>query len=174
MPEQVHIATYDPHWPVRFEEERGRIEGVIGCWLAGVEHVGSTAVPGLDAKPVLDVMVGLRSMSAADRCVEPLISLGYSYWVEGVEPHHRLFAKFVDAEWTARTHNLHLVEAGDRYWKEHLLFRDYLRADPVTAREYVKLKYELARRYKDDREAYTAAKSQFIAAVLLRAEKSRA
>ena len=172
MPERVYISAYDPRWPVRFEEERGRIVGVIGRRLVGVEHVGSPAVPGLDAKPVIDVMAGLESMSYADRCVGPLIGLGYSYWEEGVEPHHRLFVKFVDAERTARTHNLHLVEAGDWYWNEHLLFRDYLRKDPVAAREYVLLKHELAQRFRDDREAYTAAKTEFVTAVLERAQKS--
>jgi GrpB-like predicted nucleotidyltransferase (UPF0157 family) len=174
MTEQVHIVAYDPGWPLRFEEERSRVERVVGRWLVGIEHIGSTAVPGLDAKPVIDVIAGLRSMSDADRCVEPLIKLGYSYWEEGVEPHHRLFVKFVDAGRTARTHNLHLVEAGGWYWKEHLLFRDYLRDHPATAHEYVKLKRELAQRFRDDREAYTAAKAEFVAAILERAEKSRA
>ena len=174
MSEQVHIATYDPRWPACFEEERGRVEEVIGRRLVEVEHVGSTAVLGLDAKPVIDVMVGLESMSEADRCVEPLISLGYSYWEEGVEPHHRLFAKFVDAEWTARTHNLHLVEAGSWYWKERLLFRDHLRNHPTTAGEYVQLKRLLARCYKDDREAYTAAKKEFVTTVVEKAKKLQA
>ena len=174
MPEQVHIVAYDTGWPARFREERDRIEGVIGRWLVGTEHVGSTAVPGLDAKPVIDVMPGLSSMLDADLCVEPLISLGYSYWEEGVEPYHRLFAKFVDAGWTARTHNLHLVEAGDWYWRERLLFRDYLRADAMTAHEYAKLKNELAHRYKDDREAYTNAKAEFVALVVEKAKKAQA
>ncbi len=168
------MAAYDPRWPVRFDEERARIEGVVGRWLIGTEHIGSTAVPGLDAKPVIDLMVGLGSMSYAYRCVEPLINLGYSYWKEGVQPHHRLFAKFVDAEWTARTHNLHLVEAESWYWKERSLFRDYLRADPATAREYARLKHELAGRFRDDREAYTAAKKEFVAAVVRKAKKSQA
>ena len=174
MPEQVHIVAYDTGWPACFGEERDRIEGVIGRWLVGTEHVGSTAVPGLDAKPVIDVMPGLSSMLDADLCVEPLISLGYSYWEEGAEPHHRLFAKFVDEGWTARTHNLHLVEAGGWYWRERLLFRDYLRSHAETAEEYVWLKRALARRYKDDREAYTAAKKRFVAAVVEKARKPRA
>jgi GrpB-like predicted nucleotidyltransferase (UPF0157 family) len=174
MSEQVHIVPYDPRWPAHFEEERARIEETIGRWLVVIEHVGSTAVPGLDAKPVIDVMAGLRSMSDADRCVESLIGLRYSYWEDGVEPHHRLFVKFVDSERTARTHNLHLVEAGGWYWVERLLFRDHLRKDPGTAREYAHLKYELAQRYKDDREAYTAAKKEFVAAAVERAKESRA
>lgn len=174
MAEQVHIVAYDPRWPALFGEECGRIEEVIGRWLTGTEHVGSTAVPDLDAKPVIDVMAGLESMSDADCCVKPLISLGYSYWEEGAEPHHRLFAKFVDDEWTARTHNLHLVEAGGWYWRERLLFRDYLRTDSATAHEYVRLKHELAQRFRDDREAYTAAKKEFVAGVVEKAGEARA
>ena len=174
MPDSVYLATYDPLWPRRFEEERGRIESAIGPWVAEIEHVGSTAVPGLDAKPVIDIMVGLASMADADHCVEPLIGLGYSYWREGVEPHHRLFVMFVDARRTARTHNLHLVEAWGWYWKERLLFRDYLRNHPATACEYAQLKHRLAKQHRDDREAYTAAKAKFVSAVVDRAKESRA
>ena len=174
MAESVYLATYDPRWPARFEEERGRIEKVIGPWVAEIEHVGSTAVPGLDAKPVIDIMVGLGSMSDADHCVEPLAGLGYSYWRDGVEPHHRLFVVFVDAGRTARTHNLHLVEAGGWYWKERLLFRDYLRNHPDKAGEYAQIKHKLAKQHRDDREAYTAAKAEFVSAVVDRAKESRA
>lgn len=142
--------------------------------MAETEHVGSTAVPGLEAKPVIDIMVGLGSMADADRCVGPLVSIGYSYWEEGAEPHHRLFVRFVDDERTARTHNLHLVEAGGWYWEEHLLFRDYLRSHSATAHEYTRLKHALARRFRDDREAYTAAKTEFVAAVLKWAEEPQA
>lgn len=174
MPESVYLTPYDPLWPTLFEEERRRIEDAIGPWVAEIEHVGSTAIPAVDAKPVIDIMVGLASMTHADRCVEPLVSLGYSYWEEGVETHHRLFVMFVDARRTARTHNLHLVEAGGRYWKERLLFRDYLRDHPVVADQYAQLKHKLAKQHRDDREAYTAAKAEFVSAIVDRAKESRA
>jgi len=164
--EQVWLAPYDPSWPSLFGEERVRVEETVGQWAEGIEHIGSTAVCGLDAKPVIDLMVGLKAMSDADYCVEALIDLGYSYWAEGAEPHHRLFVRFVDPEMTARTHNLHLVEAGGRYWKDRLLFRDYLREHPKTAAKYARLKYELARRYRDDREAYTRAKADFVSGIV--------
>lgn len=112
-------------------------------------------------------------MADADYCVEPLVGLEYSYWREGVEPHHRLFVVFVDVGRTARTHNLHLVEAGSWYWRKRLLFRDYLRDHPSTAREYALLKCGLAKQYQDDREAYTAAKAGFVAAVVEQAKKRR-
>lgn len=170
--EPVRIVPYDPSWPALFAEERSRVMEAVGRWVEDVEHVGSTAVPGLDAKPVIDVMVGLRSMQDAYPCVEPLVKLGYSYWAEGAEPRHRLFVRFANLERTARTHNLHLVEAGDRYWDERLLFRDYLRDHPATALAYARLKRELAGRYREDREAYTAAKSGFVSGVVRRARST--
>lgn len=160
--EPVHIAAYDPFWPSLFAEERARVLGAAGRWIEEVEHIGSTAVPGLDAKPVVDLMAGLGSMHDADACVGPLVGLGYSYWAEGAEPHHRLFVRFVDSEMSARTHNLHLVEAGGRYWRERLLLREH----PETAAEYARLKRGLAERHRDDREAYTAAKAGFVSGVL--------
>lgn len=170
--EPVRVMPYDPSWPALFGEERVRVEGAVGRWAEAVEHVGSTAVPGLDAKPVIDVMVGLRSMEDAEACVEPLMRLGYSYWAEGVEPHHRLFVRFANPRRTARTHNLHLVEFGGWYWNERLLFRDYLRDHPRTARAYARLKYELAGRYREDREVYTAAKAGFVSRVVRRARST--
>ncbi len=108
-------------------------------------------------------------MTDAERCVGPLVDLDYSYWAEGAEPHHRLFVRFVDETMTARTHNLHLVEIGGAYWRDRLLFRDYLRENPETARAYARLKHGLARQYRADREAYTAAKSSFVCEIVRRA-----
>ena len=171
--EPVHIVAYDPSWPTLFAKERNVILGAVGQWVEEVEHVGSTAIRGLDAKPVIDLMVGLKSMADASLCVEPLTSLGYSYWAEGAQSHHHhLFVRFVDSAMSARTHNLHLVESGGQYWKERLLFRDYLRKHPETAKEYAGLKYRLATLYRDDREAYTAAKADFISEVVCRARQA--
>jgi GrpB-like predicted nucleotidyltransferase (UPF0157 family) len=117
-------------------------------------------------------MVGLKSMAYASSCVEPLTNLGYSYWAEGAQPYHHLFMRFVDPAMSARTHNLHLVEAGGRYWEERLLFRDYLRKHPEAAKEYAELKYRLASRHRDDREAYTEAKADFVCEVVRRARNA--
>jgi GrpB-like predicted nucleotidyltransferase (UPF0157 family) len=125
--EQVHIVSYDLSWPSLFAQERNLVLESVGQRVEEVKHIGSTAIPGLDAKPVIDLMVGLKSMAHASCCVEPLTNLGYSYWAEGAQPHHHLFVRFVDPAMSARTHNLHLVEAGGQYWEERLLFRDYLR-----------------------------------------------
>ncbi len=167
--EPVRVVPYDSNWPSLFARGRILVKEVVGRWVESIEHVGSTAIYGLDAKPVVDLMVGLRSMYDAGSCEGPLTNLGYSYWAEGAEPHHRLFVRFANPERTARTHNLHLVEARGRYWKEHLLFRDYLRDHPETAPEYVRLKYELADRHRSNREAYTTAKTDFVSRITRRA-----
>ncbi len=166
--EPVYIVAYDPSWPTLFAQERNRLLETARQWIEEVEHVGSTAIPGLDAKPVIDLMVGLKSMADASSCVEPLTNLGYSYWAEGAQPHHNLFVRFVDPVLSALTHNFHLVEADGQYWEERLLFRDYLRNHPETAKEYAELKYMLSTRHRDDREAYTAAKADFVSEVVCR------
>ena len=114
-------------------------------------------------------MAGLETMVNAGFCVEPLTKLGYSYWSEGAQVYHHLFVRFVDQAMSARTHNLHLVEAGGQYLDERLLFWDYLREHPETAKEYARLKHRLAARHCKDREAYTEAKADFVYGVVRRA-----
>ena len=133
-----------------------------------MEHVGSTAVPGLYAKPVIDVMVGLGSPSDAERCVAPLEVIGYEHRPDLVLPDRLLFLVKHDPG-GFRTHHLHATTRETPFWETHLLFRDYLREHPETAREYARLKRDVAARLRDDREAYTDAKTTFISAVLGRA-----
>ncbi len=167
----VHVVPYDPRWPRLFEVERERVEAVVGAWAHAVEHVGSTAVPGLDAKPVVDVLVGLRDMRDAELCVRPLGGLGYECRGEAGVPGRLFFRKFRGGR---RAYHLHLTVLGGEFWDERLLFRDYLRAHPETAREYARLKRELAACMGDDREAYTAAKAAFVRGVLEQAKGSGA
>lgn len=174
MSEPVYVVPYDPKWPSHFTLERSRVETVLGYWAQAIEHVGSTAVPGLDAKPVIDLMVGVRDVRNADRCIRPLEGIGYSYWTENPNPDRALFVKFVDAGRTSRTHNLHVVENSGDLWNDRLVFRDCLRAHPETAREYAQLKYDLADRFRNDREAYTEAKTGFVSTVVEWAKASRA
>jgi GrpB-like predicted nucleotidyltransferase (UPF0157 family) len=174
MPEPVYLVSYDPRWPSLFTLERSRVEAVLGSRAQAIEHVGSTAVPGLDAKPVIDLMVGVRDIRRADHCIRPLEGIGYSYWAENLNLERMLFVKFVDADRTSRTHNLHVVEMGGDLWNDRLVFRNYLRAHPKTAREYARLNHDLASRFRDDREAYTGAKTGFVSTVLERAKASRA
>ncbi len=135
----------------------------IGGWIVGgVHHVGSTAVPGLEAKPIVDILAGVRSLEDSEACFEPLARLGYLYAPYLPEEMHW----FCKPHPSRRTHHLHLVPAGSRRYADELAFRDRLRADPKLADEYAALKRDLATRFAHDREAYTAAKSDFIHRVL--------
>jgi len=159
----VHIVPYDTSWPDQFGQERRLLCGMIGDWInGGIEHVGSTAVPGLDAKPVIDVMAGVLSLEASRDAIRVLERNGYSYAEYRTDVMH-WFCKPSPA---FRTHHLHLVPYNSPLWKERLAFRDYLRAHSEVAREYAELKYKLAEQYRFDREAYTEAKSEFIQRVL--------
>ena len=169
--EPVVVGPYDPRWPKFFEEERVRIERAIGPWVEEIEHVGSTAVPGLAAKPVIDVMVGVGSLEDSPAIVGRLEAIGYEYVPEFERqmPSRRYFRKLREGR---RTHQIHLVERSNlEWWDRHVLFRDHLRAHPDIANEYARLKYELARRFRDDREAYTRAKTEFISEVVRSAEE---
>jgi GrpB-like predicted nucleotidyltransferase (UPF0157 family) len=159
----ILLVDYDPAWPAAFERERGALVEILGEWLTGsIEHIGSTAVPGLRAKPVLDIMAGVESLEASLPAIQAVSRLDYVHYPYRAEVMH-WFCKPSPAH---RTHHLHLVPLGSPLWNERLLFRDVLRRDPALAAEYAELKTFLADRYRNDREAYTEAKSDFIARVL--------
>jgi GrpB-like predicted nucleotidyltransferase (UPF0157 family) len=164
----VVLVPYSEAWPALFVEERLRIERALGSWVKRIEHVGSTAVPGVAAKPILDIMVGVRSLREAEYCIRPLEQLGYEYRGEaGVSG--RLFFR----KGNPRTHHLHVTEIGSEFWERHLLFRDYLRAHSKTAREYAQLKHHLADRFRGDRAGYTEAKTGFISEIVRRATEEK-
>ncbi|HST52911.1 MAG TPA: D-glycero-beta-D-manno-heptose 1-phosphate adenylyltransferase [Pyrinomonadaceae bacterium] len=169
----VQVADYDTRWPEMFEAECGRIVEAIGPHVVAVEHVGSTSVPNLAAKPIIDIMAGVRSLADAPLCVTPLHKIGFEYVpkAELLTPERRFFRK---GERGAGTHHLHMVEHGGKFWQEHLLFRDYLRAHTEAAREYEHLKRELAARHGAQRNSYTDGKRDFVVSVVekARAEKS--
>jgi len=157
--EPVRLTPYDPAWPDAFERERAALEAAIGPWaVGGIHHVGSTAVPGLAAKPIVDILVGVEDLETSRECFEPLARLEYLYAPYRSEEMHWFCKPRPDR----RTHHLHLVPAGSRRYVEELAFRDLLRADPRVADAYAALKRELALRFRDDREAYTDAKAGFI------------
>jgi GrpB-like predicted nucleotidyltransferase (UPF0157 family) len=159
----VRIVPYDPGWPALFEKERALLESCLARWLAGpIEHVGSTAVPGLAAKPVIDIMAAVESLTAFRPAISVLADSGYAYFPYHPEQEHW----FCKPSAAFRTHHLHLVPLASRWWNERLAFRDYLRRDCVTAEEYAELKRQLARHYEFDREAYTEAKGPFIQQIL--------
>lgn len=163
----VVIVDYDPRWPLLFDAEQQLLLGVLGPRALAIEHVGSTSVPGLGAKPIIDISVGVHNlMSAVDDCREPLQGLGYEYIPMPGLPDLRLFRR---GPWRAATHHVHLVEFGGARWHRYLLFRDHLRARPDVAHQYDELKRGLAIEHGANRSAYQAAKMPFIDAVLAEA-----
>lgn len=165
------IVAYDPRWSALFEEERARLFASTGPLLAAIEHVGSTAVPGLAANPIIDIMGGARELGEVTRYVAPLEGIGYEYvpQYEAYIPERRYFRKPRTGQ-GPRTHHLHIVELTSTFWHRQLLFREYLRTHPVALREYADLKRRLAAEYGDDGRGYSDAKRPFIESILKRAE----
>lgn len=159
----VALRPYDDRWAELFEVERARLQTALGSDVLAIEHIGSTSVPGLTAKPILDVGVAVEDFEAAFALVPRLEALGYTFRGEqGVARRHY----FVRGPDEGRTHHLHMLEQQNPEWRDLLGFRDRLRAQPETVRAYEALKHELAERYPTDRERYTDGKYGFIRAVL--------
>lgn len=159
----VILEEYDSGWSAQFEEEKEHLMVVSGKWLYGsIEHVGSTAIPGMLAKPVIDVMFGVKSLDESRYAIDALVDSGYEYWPYKTDVMHWL-CKPADA---FRTHHLHLIPFESTLWQERIRFRDLLRSSNSLATEYAKLKRELAAAYKEDRETYTEKKWPFIQKVL--------
>jgi GrpB-like predicted nucleotidyltransferase (UPF0157 family) len=167
MGDAVKVVEYDAAWTGAYERERVLIAAALGELAAGIEHVGSTAVPGLAAKPIIDIMVGVRSLAEGERCIGPLEGLGYEYKGELGIPRRLYFRKTTAGR---RSHQIHLVELGRDFWERHILFRDYLREHPEVAQDYAKLKVRLAEQFGTDREGYTEAKTEFIVRALAKAK----
>ncbi len=168
----VIIVEYNPRWPALYEEEKERILGLIGHRVVTIEHVGSTAVTGLGAKPIIDITIALRRLADAEECIDPLTSIGYEYKPPdrvGI-PERRFFDKKPSG---ASTYHIHMVELTSDFWERHLLFRDFLRSHPEVAGQYCRLKKELAAKYGSDRDGYTEAKTPFIESVVVRARVER-
>ena len=167
LSEHVAIQPYDPAWPESFRRERDYLVSCLPKDLLGrIEHFGSTAVPGLAAKPIVDMLVEVTDLEAVKTRIVPLLeSQGYDYFWrptkgDDVPP---FYAWFIgrDPATRARTHHIHMVEDGFPHW-ESLRFRDYLIANPGVAREYEALKRQLASEHAHDRVAYTRGKAEFI------------
>lgn len=175
MPGVVVLAAYDERWPARFAREKARLEAALAPYVLAIEHVGSTAVVGLAAKPTVDILVGIFRLSDAPRLVARMEKLGYAHVQKFEEeiPERRYF-HYPAAGGEANLFHVHMVEVGSPFWERHLLFRDFLRSHAEAAREYEALKRRLAEVHGSDRDAYTAAKTEFISKVEGEARAERA
>jgi GrpB-like predicted nucleotidyltransferase (UPF0157 family) len=166
--EPVRIVEYDPAWPGRFASEATLIDAAIGPFITGgIHHVGSSAVQGLAAKPIIDILVGVADLASARGCIHLLAQVDYVY--APYLPEVMLW--FCKPDPSRRTHHLHLVPTGSQRFADELAFRDYLRSHPDRAAEYEALKRQLASQHEHDREAYTEGKSAFIADTLTRSQQ---
>lgn len=164
----IVIAPYDPRWPADFAAEAGSLQLALGRAALRIEHVGSTSVPGLAAKPVIDIQVSVASLNPLAPLASVLADLGYVHVPQGAfDLVYPFFQK--PAGWPS-THHLHLCVAGAEQERKHLTFRDHLRRHPESAKAYAELKRRLAATHHGDtlesREQYTLSKSAFISAVL--------
>ncbi len=143
MTSPIEIVEYDPNWKVVYEEERRLILSTAGDYLTAIEHVGSTSVPGLGGKPIIDIMASVAQIEGALDVVELLATIGYHYLPEYEEfiPERRYFRK---GETEPATHHLHIVEQTTDFWQDHILFREYLTVHADEARAYDTFKRDLA------------------------------
>lgn len=166
--EVIEIVEYDPGWPARFRSERDLIVASLGPAALDVQHIGSTAVPGLSSKPVIDIMVAVASLSDRTGFEPGLVLLGYVN-----VPHDEDGVRLFFRKGMPRTHHVHVVRHRSwAYWM-HLLFRDYLMNHPSAMEEYECLKLVLAQRFRDDREKYLEGKADFIGMAVRRAVRER-
>jgi GrpB-like predicted nucleotidyltransferase (UPF0157 family) len=159
----IEIVEYQLHWPAEFEREQAAISQALAPWLVATpEHIGSTAVPGLAAKPVIDIMAPVASLDGSIGCLAAATRIGYVHFPYKPDLMHW----FCKPSPEHRTHHLHLVPANSRLWVERLAFRNALRSSEKLRMEYQELKCKLAEKHRGDREAYTEAKSPFIQRVV--------
>jgi GrpB-like predicted nucleotidyltransferase (UPF0157 family) len=155
----VRVVDYDPAWPVAFEREAALLTGIFGADLVAVYHIGSTAVPGLPAKPIIDIMPVVHDIARVDLYNDDMMAAGYEPRGEYGIPGRRYFSKGGDEE---RSHHVHAFQIGNPGVARHLAFRDYLRGHSDVAQEYATLKITLARRFPHDIEGYMDGKDAFI------------
>ncbi|MGZ6545016.1 MAG: GrpB family protein [Actinomycetota bacterium] len=153
------LSDYDPAWPARFDREAARLQEALGDLAVRIEHVGSTSVPGLAAKPVIDIQVSVVSLTPRAPIVDPLTAFGYEHSIDPIEPQHEFFSRGYDGPQRV---NLHVCEVGSTWERRHLAFRDELRRDPGAVAEYAALKRRLATEHPRDVFTYTDAKTEFI------------
>ena len=163
----VKLDSYNPKWKVSFEKEKRHIHKSLGDLIVGVEHVGSTAIPGALAKPVIDIAVVVKSIKFPYKLIKLLGTLGYEYKKDDDVP-GRLF--FIKGSEKRRTHYIHVVKLQGREWKKLILFRNYLLAHNKAIHEYNELKNKLAKQYTLDRKSYTSWKDKFIKAIIKKAQ----
>jgi GrpB-like predicted nucleotidyltransferase (UPF0157 family) len=164
MDKPVKVVPYNPHWPEVFQKECSKMRIEFGDESINIEHIGSTSIPYLCAKPIIDIMIGIEEIEDFEKLIKPLAALGYKYQPEAEDtiPERRYFDK--------PGFHIHMVEINSDFWRTHIFFREYLRNHPDVRDEYCKLKMDLARKYQFQRKEYTKSKEPFIKRILRKSE----
>jgi len=164
---KVVLSDYDPNWEEQFLDEKRSIQEAIGLSILGIEHIGSTSIKGLKAKPIIDILLGVQSIEGVSELIEALRIIGYEYVPKPELIDRRFFRKGL---WGQGTCHLHICEYNNNEWIDKCLFRDYLRLNAQTAHEYETLKEQLAYHFQYDRPTYTLKKEPFIQKVITQAK----
>ena len=171
----VKLVAHNPEWTELFEKEKQLLKKTFGDTIVAVEHIGSTAIPGIEAKPILDMGIGVRSLKIAREMRKKFEKLGYEYrsfgpgQTRGDLKNQELYVKGLEEK---RTHHAHVAVFGSERWNNDLFFRDYLRSHPKRAKQYAELKKKLAVRHANDRRKYMKSKVEFISETVRRARKA--
>jgi GrpB-like predicted nucleotidyltransferase (UPF0157 family) len=159
----VRIVSYDPKWAEYFRTEKELLEKMLGDAALEIRHIGSTSIMGMPAKPIVDILVGVRRLAQVEAFVKDLKLIGYEDRGHGDQPGRRYFVKGAEEK---RTHHLNFCELNGLFWTRHVFFRDYLEQHPDAANQYADLKRGLAEKFPSDRPAYTTGKEEFVRSIL--------
>jgi len=170
--DEIEIVAADPAWPSLFQAEAARLRSILpGTLILDIQHYGSTAIPALDAKPIIDILLATPDLQAARGTLPSILEKNeYAFWSDNPKTDRLFFVRGLPPSAPRRTHHLHVTEPDGELWGQ-LAFRDRLRAHPEEAHAYAALKRTLAMQHRTDREAYTQAKGHFIRAVMAKASK---
>lgn len=168
MDKEIKIEEFNSNWSKQFVEEKVKLKEILADNVISIEHIGSTSVVGLAAKPIIDIAIGVNDLDVVDKFIDPLKQIGYEFVYHREFPKRRFFRK---GQWRAGTHHLHIYQFGGEEWNNQILFREYLIKNPDVFMKYNQLKLDLARNYRFDRVAYTENKAPFIQKVLLEAKE---
>lgn len=153
----IRVESYDPGWEIEFQRRAAALQAALGAVVVRIDHIGSTAVPGLDAKPTIDIQVSVVDLDDLDRYRQPIERLGYTFHERSLrDVGHRFFSA------PGRVAHVHVCRFGSEWEHRHLLFRDYLKAHPEAASRYTDLKHDLADQHRTERERYAEAKTTFV------------
>lgn len=165
MEDPIIIVDYNVNWSIQYEQEKTQILNVLGDTVVDIQHIGSTSVPGLAAKPVIDILLGLAQIPPQPTQISSLEVLGYLYCGEFGIPQRHYFRRGMP-----RTHQIHAVLVESEFWKTHILFRDFLRTHSEAAQQYEAEKRKLAQKFRNHRDRYTDSKAPLIEQLLIQAK----